>query len=171
MSKTITTVIIFLAAIALPWIGFKLWEVLPYDFRINSRTVRNIVNVFIGVIIGVIFIKQNIKLRVLPFLLLLFVGANVLWSIQRFESNKQDLIHNAVDYPQGIPECEKESNYDDLWDYMTNGCHFSTEEFISTIIDRFLVLTIAILLSRILFNVLLTCKTKKKDIGLIDQDE
>lgn len=156
---------------ALPWVGFKLWEILPYDLRLNSRIIRNIVNISIGVLIGIIFIKQNIKLRILPVVLLLFVGANVIWSIQRFESNKQDLIKNAIDYPQGLPECEKESNYADLWDYMANGCHYSTEEFISTIIDRVLVLTIAILLSRILFKALLSSKTKKKNTILIDQEE
>lgn len=157
--------------IALPWVGFKLWEILPYDLRLNLRIILNILYVSTGVIVGVMFLKQRIKLRILPILILFFIGAYVLWSIQRFNHNKQDLITNAIDYPQGLPECEKESNYTDLWDYMSYGCHYSTEDFIRTNIDRVLVLTISILLSRILYKVLVSSKTKKEDNSLIDQEE
>ena len=103
-------------------------------------------------------------------MLLLFIGANVIWSIQRFNHNKLNLITNSVDYPKALPECEKESNYKDLWDYMSNGCHYSTEDFVRTILDRVLFLTIAILVSRVLYKVLCTRKLNKKDYRLIDQE-
>jgi hypothetical protein len=170
MSKIITIFIITLALVTLPWVGFKFWEILPIDFRLNSIIIRNIVNIILGVFIGFLFIKQEIKLRILPVLLLFFVASNVIWSYQRFEFNKQDLIKNAINYPKSLPECEKESNYTDLWDYMSNGCHFTTENFILTNIDRVLILTIAILSSRILFLMHTYRKSNKKNQGLIDQE-
>lgn len=172
MSKTFSIIILSLSVISIPWIVFNIWEILPYEFKLNTRIIRNIVTICIGVIIGIIFIKQSIKLHVLILMLLLFVGTNVTFSILRFESNKQDLLQSKIDFdPQQLPECEKESNFEDIWDYMSNGCHYSTEEFISTIIDRVLILTITILLSRILFKTFSSSKIKKKDLNLIDQKE
>ena len=168
MSKTISLVVIFLTILSLPWLTFMLWETLPYEVRLNYRTVKNIFNVSFGLLIGVLFVKQNIKLKTLPILLILLVTSNVIWSIQRFESNKQTLIHNRID-PHNQPDCEKESNYEHIWDYMANGCHYSTQDFISTRLDEVLVLTISILLSRILLISLLSIKSNKKDQSLLDQ--
>lgn len=176
MIKTITIGIIVLAIVSLPWIGFILWDVLPYDFRFNSRIIRLIITVVVGIFVGFLFVKQHLGLRVLPIILLLFIGANILWSIQKFNRNKADLISNAIEYPQSLPECEKESNYADLWDYMANGCHYPVEEFIGTLLNRVLGLTLAILLSRITFNYLKTNRSNRKnnrqirkDNSLIDQ--
>ena len=154
---------------ALPWVSFHLWELLPYEIRINSLTFRNIIYVLTGSLMGLLFIKQSLKLLVLPFLLVLFIGSNILWSIQRFNYYRHDMINNTTDYPIGLPECEKESNYLDIWDYMQNGCHYSTEDFFRTILNRVLVLTISILVSRILYILWKSRKRKRKDAQVLDQ--
>ena len=169
MSKVFTIILMTITVLALPWISFNLWEIIPYDYQINSLTFRNIIYVLTGSLMGLLFVKQRLKLRTLPFLLVLFIGSNILWSIQRFNHYRQDMINNAIDYPLGLPECEKESNYEDIWDYMQNGCHYSTEDFFRTILNRVLVLTISILVSRILYILWKSRKRKRKDAQVLDQ--
>ncbi len=171
MTKIGTIIILSIIIISLPWIGFLIWDLFPPYFKINSITLRNVVNVLFGILIGVVIFNKRVKITIIPVLLILFIASDILWSVNRFNSNKHDLSINAIEYPQTLPDCMKETNFESLWHYMSNGCHFTTEEFIGRIVDRILILTIAILLGRILINIIRKKNKKRTDPSIIDTIE
>lgn len=169
MSKLGTLIILSALVMLLPWLGFAIWENLPQNFRINSNHLRYVFNALIGLIIGVIIFKKEIKLSIIPILILLFTSSAILWNINRFNSHKRDLESKAIEYPLHIPECEKESNFESFWDYIQNGCHITVDDFVGSLLNKVLILTIAILLSRTISSIIIVKRNKRKDKSIIDQ--
>ncbi len=173
MSKLGIVIILSVVVTSLPWTGSLLWDVLSYNFNvsINSNYVRYVLNAIFGILIGLVLFKQGIKLTVLPIFILLFVTSSILFSINTFNTSKKNLLTHKIEYSRHIQECEKESNYKDLWDYMSNGCHFTTEEFIRNLIYKVLALIIMILLSKTILKAFQLKNTKRKNLSIIDQEE
>lgn len=169
MSKLGPLVILSTVVISLPWIGFAIWENLPLNFRINSNHLRYGFNAIVGLILGPVIFKKQIKLTIVPVLILLFTSSSILWNINRFNSHKKELEKKALEYTLHIPECEKESNFESFWDYIQNGCHIRINDFLGSQLNNVLILTIAILLSRTLSIIILVKRNKRKNNSIIDQ--
>jgi hypothetical protein len=170
MPKLIIKTILIVIAAMLPWLGFGIWELLPYDLKGNSNVVRYIVDGTFGIACGYLIWKHHIKLIILPALFVIFILSSLVWGINRFESNKLDYQMNVYDdLPSSIPACTKESNYANFWDYISNGCHYTTLDLAESYLNQILILTIAILSTRILLKVLRSKEKKKKNPSLLDQ--
>jgi hypothetical protein len=170
MKKVVTTIILSISIATIPWIYNVLLNILPIE--IGKPHVNFLIfNAVSGIGIGFVFFKKKTNLLILPILLLLFISSSILWSIHQFNTNKIALQTSTIEYPLRLEECEKESNFENLWDHMINGCHYTIKEFTGNIIDRVLVLTIFILLSRILFRFIQLKKSKQNDPEIIDQEE
>lgn len=169
MRNIITYSIICIGILALPFLAHFIWESLPYSLRMNSLTIRNVVNIAGGGAIGLIYARKKLKVYTLPLLLIFLIGTNIYWQIDRFNETRSDMLSGKIEYPKLLPECEKESNYANLWDYMENGCHYSTEDFLKTLLNRVLIFTTAFLTVRIFHGIITNRKRKVDSPDIIDQ--
>ncbi|MDX2360375.1 MAG: hypothetical protein QNK23_06190 [Crocinitomicaceae bacterium] len=171
MRKIGWVVLLSLICISLPWIASVVWENTGNFIGIGPRTLEHIVIALFGIFIGLIIWRNQIKIRVLPLLLLCFIFSSIAFSINRFETNKNEILSHSFDWPEYLPECENESNYDDLWDYMSNGCHYTVADFSRGIFNRTGILLIAVLATRIFARGIRFKRKGKMDHTIIDQEK
>lgn len=169
MPKWIVIILLLALSALLPWLAFEIWELFPYDLRINANLVRYITYAGFGIVFGYLIWRQRIKLIILPIIFVAFGVSSLIWSINRFEANKLDYKMGVYDdLPESIPACVKESNYIDFWDYIANGCHYSAADLAGGYLNHLLILTLAILTTRILL-IAYRSKRKNHDTALLDQ--
>ena len=169
MPKLVTVTFLSLVTISIPWLAFALWENLPQSLGISSKQIHYVFISILGLMIGVVIVKKEIKLTIIPIPILLFTFSTIVWNTNRFNSHKRDLETNAIEYPLHLSECEKESNFENFWDYIQNGCHFTVDDFVGSLLNKVLILTLAILLSKTLLEIVQTKRKKRKDPRVIDQ--
>lgn len=168
-SKFRITVVLSLIVCTLPWLGFTIWNSLPFDFRVNSNDLRYAFYGMMGIIIGGILFKKELKLALIPLLILFFTASNVAWNIDRFNSQKRDLETGKIEYPMHIPDCEKESNFDSFWDYIQHGCHITVDDFVGSLLIKVLIFAITLLIGRTALLLLIGKRKRSMDKHLIDQ--
>ncbi len=150
----------------LPWFCHFIWESTTGIFKIRSIFLNLIIHFLIAIFVGILFFRFKFKLTLLIPIILVIISTSLIWNINRFEFHKQQYQNGEIAI-QSEPDCYKEINYKNYWDYINNGCHVTVTDVVLSLIYRILIWSLTLALIK---YILTKTRTDKKvdNLELLD---
>lgn len=162
--KEILKIVILLFVATIPWLSRYLWEHITPS-SISSNYVELVLNILFAAFTGFIFWKAQLKLNLLVSIVLILIVSNHLWNLNQFNDLKE---MGQMGISPAAPECFKESNYRDYWDYISNGCGLTIDSVLLNIFYKIIIWLTILPTVFYLFKKTLV-KKKKRETKLLDE--
>ena len=150
----------------LPWFCHFIWESTTSLFKVRSIFLNLIIHFIIAIFVGILFFRFKFKLTLLIPIILVIISTSLLWNINRFELHKLQYQKDEIAI-HSEPECYKEINYKNYWDYINNGCHVSVTDLVLSLTYRMLIWSLTIVIIKYVLTKTRTVK-KVDNLELLD---